>query len=760
MIEIKRAFRPARGFERIDELPGYLFTPEMDAHTFIITKVEKVDGQETAVPFDTGTEISARLIKADGVTELVDGSLADGAAVVTLPAECYQVPGRFTLTVYASLGGTVTCIYAATSTVLAGDTEDLNIAGGTVRNIDAKIGEIRDAISDAQDAVDDIGEAVAGVPDVIASIPQDYTALSNSVGDLKSTFTNNGIKIVGQIASTVTTISSLTEPGLYFIPKAYVGNLTDKPSDMSTANNYALLVLYSAGQKVQQLIADWVNFDTIWDRHKTTTTWSNWNKSKFNGLGPDEQFADRGNIDSSTTSLVSVLKPGAYFISSTVFSGINDLPSNIANNNSCVLVCYHIDTRVAQWLWQKDSGYLWMRYVTISNTSATAWAEIHDSKYLVKVDGADANNITWNGFYGWGSTETVYNVPNNVAAGMLCNIMRTATTKYQFGIDYFTNNVYSRNCQLGTWSNWRKLAYSDEIQTAAKPKVKYQSGSYAQGLATEKLDVFIPTQSGYILYRVYHFINTDVSENYNVWRIYQANRVDDLAETGLTYITTAGEWECALHLNGRGDFSGGSTHGDEVMTDVVLIVDGLPVAISSLTSMTDFGELRLIRTSHLYDPNDHTTVIADHGVEYVFSGEGLTINQSVNWKVAEQLERCYLAMFLPSKARIDRMAVNTDFEILELPSDETTRSEPIVKQKGTAVTMWDTGSGVYAEVSIPTYPAGLTGGDTVRIQDNSTSSTVGRYNKLYYTVCDGGSSTIGELWKSTTVYKIGYNGAT
>ena len=197
MIEIKRAFRPARGFERIDELPGYLFTPEMDAHTFIITKVEKVDGQETAVPFDTGTEISARLIKADGVTELVDGSLADGAAVVTLPAECYQVPGRFTLTVYASLGGTVTCIYAATSTVLAGDTEDLNIAGGTVRNIDAKIGEIRDAISDAQDAVDDIGEAVAGVPDVIASIPQDYTALSNSVGDLKSaTESITGTKII------------------------------------------------------------------------------------------------------------------------------------------------------------------------------------------------------------------------------------------------------------------------------------------------------------------------------------------------------------------------------------------------------------------------------------------------------------------------------------------------------------------------------------------------------------------------------------
>ena len=210
MIEIKRAFRPARGFERIDELPGYLFTPEMDAHKFIITMLEKAaDGSESAVSFADGTEISARLIKADGVTELVDGSLADGAAVVTLPAECYQVPGRFTLTVYASLGGTVTCIYAATSTVLPGDTEDLNIAGGTVRNIDAKIGEIRDAISDAQDAVDDIGEAVAGVPDVIASIPQDYTALSNSVSDLKSASDKHLSPVTGKQSDyTVGTINS------------------------------------------------------------------------------------------------------------------------------------------------------------------------------------------------------------------------------------------------------------------------------------------------------------------------------------------------------------------------------------------------------------------------------------------------------------------------------------------------------------------------------------------------------------------------
>lgn len=180
MITIKRTFCPGRGMIRPEELTGYVFSPEAAAHMFIITKMEKVDGQEAAVPFDAGTDISCRFIKANGVTELVDGDLTDdGAASITLPAECYQVPGRFILSIYAETSEETICIYSATATALAGDTEEINVSGNTKRTIDAQIAALNDAVENAQETVEQVQE-------VIASIPQDYTALSNSVSDLKS----------------------------------------------------------------------------------------------------------------------------------------------------------------------------------------------------------------------------------------------------------------------------------------------------------------------------------------------------------------------------------------------------------------------------------------------------------------------------------------------------------------------------------------------------------------------------------------------
>ena len=184
MITIKRTFCPGRGMIRPEELTGYVFSPEAAAHMFIITKMEKVDGQEAAVPFDAGTDISCRFIKANGVTELVDGDLTDdGAASITLPAECYQVPGRFILSIYAETSEETICIYSATATALAGDTEEINVSSNTKRTIDAQIDALNDAVENAQEVID--------------SIPQDYTALSDSVSDLKSAIYNyNAINIL------------------------------------------------------------------------------------------------------------------------------------------------------------------------------------------------------------------------------------------------------------------------------------------------------------------------------------------------------------------------------------------------------------------------------------------------------------------------------------------------------------------------------------------------------------------------------------
>jgi hypothetical protein len=339
---------------------------------------------------------------------------------------------------------------------------------------------------------------------------------------------------------------------------------------------------------------------------------------------------------------------------------------------------------------------------------------------------------------------------------MLLNVVRAANTKYQLAFDYSTGAVYARNSKSSIWTDWKRLAFASEIPTNGKAiNIRHESGSFADGAATERLHVYVPAETGYILYLMYHFVDT--SNNSDVWQIYNAYQVDDNFDyASRKTLTITGEWECAIHLNGRDDFSGGHTHGDEMMQNVVFLKDGVPVTISDFSTLTPCNELRIIRSSTMYDPADHTTAIAGHGVEYVYSKDSVTIEQSLKWLVAESLTNCFLCMFLPSKNYIDRAAANSDFITESLPSETGTPLTTITKPESTGVTMWDTASGMFADVAVPVYPTGLTGGDKMTIHDNSNKP----YNKVYFYVCTGGASAIGELWKSKSIYKIGYKSVT
>lgn len=193
MNEINRKFRKSRGFGFVETLNGYVFTPEANAHTFRIQCVVQEDNLETVVPFETGSVVSARFLKSDHVTELVEGSLDEnGAAVVTLPAECYAVPGRFLLTILVAYNSMSVCVYAATGTVIGAESGTVNLSQNASREIDEKIAElnaaaaqVNSAISAGSAKITEINQAAAAAR---ASIPQDYTALSDSVGDLKSAF--------------------------------------------------------------------------------------------------------------------------------------------------------------------------------------------------------------------------------------------------------------------------------------------------------------------------------------------------------------------------------------------------------------------------------------------------------------------------------------------------------------------------------------------------------------------------------------------
>ena len=290
---------------------------------------------------------------------------------------------------------------------------------------------------------------------------------------------------------------------------------------------------------------------------------------------------------------------------------------------------------------------------------------------------------------------------------------------------------------------------SERNQESAKAHIQYIAENGDQS-STERLEIFLPAEAGYIRYEFNHCV--DDERNSDIWHIGKTFAVNDDFEE-IIGTTIDGEWECALHLKGRDDFSGGIAHGDEVMQDISVFVDGKQTDMSSLSQMRECDTIKIIQTSLLYDPLDGTRVIAKHYSEHVFD-DRVTIDQSITWQVAEPLIACYLAMFPASKMVTNKVYTERDNEVTELDTDDYEKTFPNEK----SCTLFSDDSGFSATFAIEEYPADLDpNANYLLVTDNGGLA----YNKCYYVLVSNESqksSAVGEEWHTRTVYTLKYKG--
>ena len=328
--------------------------------------------------------------------------------------------------------------------------------------------------------------------------------------------------------------------------------------------------------------------------------------------------------------------------------------------------------------------------------------------------------------------------PLHVVAGSAVVFTETGTAN---NWTYYINDFYTlkENVNLNSGQVEQVKNSIVDLVDTRKCKVRYVNGG-GEDNSTERLEVFIPSVVGFVKYNFVHTVNASI--NADVWRVSYAYACDDNLSTRFN-LTTSGEWETALHLKERPDFSGGAAHGDEVYTNIVFLLDGSPVSLSDLSNITEFKTLSIIERSNLYDPNDSETVIAEHGSEHVFDKDGLTIDQSVKWVSDLQASSCYMAMLPIAKTVSDKVFCNSDFIVMSLPQE-------ISKEKTTGAVLYSDALGVKAEFSVDKYPSL---GSTLPIF-LCTDNNGGEYNKCYYVVCYSVNVSANELWRSTTVYKL------
>ena len=294
-----------------------------------------------------------------------------------------------------------------------------------------------------------------------------------------------------------------------------------------------------------------------------------------------------------------------------------------------------------------------------------------------------------------------------------------------------------------------KDSFKEEIITSIpsgkKSYVQYVTGSI-EGSASEGLNIFLPTKVGYIRYAFVHTVSESLHAD--VWRIHRAYAVDD-SFSDRFLLTTTGEWEMAVHLPSRADFSGGYAHGDEIMRSITFIVDGKITDITALTNRTEFNRLEIIQDSDVYDPNDSTTIFAKHGSKHIFDSkmnDHLVVEQALRFTSNQTMTTCYMAMFPPAKETTNAYYEDINFK------DTLITTYPIVIDKAREVTIHSEDVGFVAKFSIPktVETSNLTGGNHLKIHDNGG----GDYNKCYYTLCGDANVLVDEVWKTQTNYNL------
>lgn len=158
--------------------------------------------------------------------------------------------------------------------------------------------------------------------------------------------------------------------------------------------------------------------------------------------------------------------------------------------------------------------------------------------------------------------------PVNATAGQVV-LFTTRKDNKNFAVT-FADYAASRRFKNGIFLSSDQMEQVASALTEKHCHMKYRTINNSS-LAIEAVEVYIPSRTGYIRYDFFH--NRDEGRNADIWRIDNAYYVDNSFNEVKT-LTANGEWEIALHLANRPDFSGGIMHGDEVKTNVVFIVDG------------------------------------------------------------------------------------------------------------------------------------------------------------------------------------------
>lgn len=716
---------------QVEPMHGVIFSNENKGHKFVITGIRGGELQTFA------GSVIARFIRANNTTILMgegaEGELAacatieDGKVSVSLARDCYNVPGRFQLTVFVTNEGETSCVYAAVGTVQRSENGTLIDDGVALPSVD-ELQSMLDEIQQYETNIATAGAAqIAAVQakgeETLDSIPDDYTALQGEVDDLKSA------------------INTLYMCKIPLESGGWSSNGNTKSVMISRLRN-----VYPISREV----------------FKSITLPQGYSAS---GYTLDENYTKLGTLSYSNSHDLSGMAQNVKYINLSIrkddsaSSDISSYCDTVQSGTVAVLIDSYNISALQTGVTDLQSGALQYRG-SISDLGYTSVAQ-----------------CTKTGFYNFLSSDvaSLSDLPTGWTSGGYIFVYKLPNGAWQ----YIGNNRnrYIRSGLSGVWypdvmvdATLTKADVAADAKATGdvfrylnvlkRRKLVYNVASYAKSNA--RLRIYIPQESGYLLIDMRHYYYNNDTGKADCWGIDNAFACDN-NRTQLFQITNGGEWECAVRIKDGQDFSGGGTHGDERNAVTTFFIDGMPVDITTYTSVTDFKELRIVQESELYTPteNGNQTKIATHGTEWIYTENGVKISQYLKWEPSVNIAIAYMCMFPVAKTSsyndgtikiVDRIFTDTGYDVYT-PTNNTSKRW----QGASVVDAYCTESKVHCKISPIEYVKNLTGGNVVSETDNGGLN----YFKLYWPVVNSGDYTVtghttesGELWKSVVEYSI------
>lgn len=273
-------------------------------------------------------------------------------------------------------------------------------------------------------------------------------------------------------------------------------------------------------------------------------------------------------------------------------------------------------------------------------------------------------------------------------------------------------------------------------------------------------------ENKYMRYSLTHIVKpfTDggIMQNQDLWRILHLKafeKTEDGFVQDLPYkLTTGGEWECALKIDGTPDCHGGF-HGYEHLTKVSFTADGKKYPLDIERSFTAEKAV-FVQESRIYKQGTVDELIALHTKEYIFENGAVKINQNIDWQQSLPVLRAYLCMLPVVRThnyKPDGILVTDSFQAdgddtvydVSLEGHTTEYStDKVLKQNVKKVKLWGKDSGL---VCVVTADYDSLGHDMFFVQNTAP------FNKLYFTLvgANGAYQTkVGENWRYSSCFEI------